>query len=112
MRPAAEKLVRVFILEGIAKIMKETDLVLTAAMMYHKLEQSDESLRLLLKTFIKIEENGHVLMEVMVEECLHEQITLFQRTLRLLPDVKYGVLAKLRHRTTEEQVMFESLSPV
>lgn len=112
MQPAAEKLAHIFILEGITKEMSQLNTVLGAVILYYQLNNSDESLRLLLQTIIKLEETGHALMEIMVEECMHNQIALFQETLNLLPSIKHSVLKKLQHRTTEEQLMFESLSPV
>ena len=108
----ATDLVHIFILDGIAKVLKDIDSVLGSALQYHELHNSDESRRVLLKTFEKMEDIGHTLLEIMVEETLHEQIALYQKTIRLLPRAKYAALMNMKHRTAEEETMHEALSPV
>ena len=108
----AANLTHLFIAEGICKMIKELDDLLDKAMRYHDLHNSDESRRILLRTFSELEETGHIIMEIMVEETMHEQIVQYQKTMRLLPRAKYAALMNMKHRTIEEEIMFEALSPV
>lgn len=108
----AANLTHLFIAEGICKTLKELNDLLGKAMQYHDLHNSDESRRILLRTFSELEEAGHIIMEIMVEETMHEQIALYRKTMRLLPCAKYAALMNMKHRTAEEETMLEVLSPV
>ena len=108
----AANLTHLFIAEGVCKMLKELDDLLGTAMRHHDLHNSDESRRILLRAFSKLEETGHIIMEIMVEETMHEQIALYQKTMRLLPRAKYAALMNMKHRTAEEETMLEALSPV